>query len=262
MKLTPAALMLVAATTFAQLPPGGTNTPPPNPPQNPVLAGPFTNLASGHFYYLLAANTWSNSEAIAEAHGGHLVTINDADENDWVVDTFARYGGMSRPLWLGLTDRDAEGSFAWVSGEPLTYSKWNTTSGEPNNGQGAYEEDFAYIIQRNSGNPTVLETFWNDVPNSGYGVIPPIFGVMELPAPIDPPPPVVPPPVAIVRLGCVEVCWESRSNVIYQLEWKPTYSSTNWYTLGNPVVGSGREMCIMDAPHGTNRLYRVAVVLP
>lgn len=39
-----------------------------------VIAGPLTNPANGHLYYLLDADTWTNSEAQAVALGGHLVT--------------------------------------------------------------------------------------------------------------------------------------------------------------------------------------------
>lgn len=230
---------------------------------NPIIAGPFTNAANGHYYYLLRSMTWTASEAAAVAHGGHLVTINDAAENQWVVDTFAHFGGASRPLWIGLTDREVEGTFEWVSGEPFDYAKWNTASGEPNNSGGSgYEEDCVYIIQQDSGNPTVLETYWNDLPNDAFGVIPPIYGVMEIDHPLNPPPPVVPPPVAVVRLGCVEVCWQSLSNVQYQVEWRTGFGSTNWYGVGSVVQGTGGEVCVTDTPHGVNRLYRVAVVLP
>src|SRR2546422_5156368 len=53
-----------------------------------VLAGPITNATSRHVYYLLSTNTWTASEAEARGLGGHLVTIDDAVENQWVVDTF------------------------------------------------------------------------------------------------------------------------------------------------------------------------------
>ena len=46
-----------------------------------VLAGPLTNAANGHAYYLLSANSWTTSEAETRGLGGHLVTINDAAEN-------------------------------------------------------------------------------------------------------------------------------------------------------------------------------------
>jgi hypothetical protein len=43
-----------------------------------VLAGPLTNAANGHSYYLLSDTSRTASEAEARGLGGHLVTINDA----------------------------------------------------------------------------------------------------------------------------------------------------------------------------------------
>ena len=37
-----------------------------------VLAGPLTNAANAHTYYLLSADTWTASEAEARGLGGHL----------------------------------------------------------------------------------------------------------------------------------------------------------------------------------------------
>lgn len=219
-----------------------------------IEAGPFINSANGHIYYLLAANTWSNSEAEAVALGGHLVTINDAAENQWVVDTFARYGGVARPLWIGLTDRDNEGGFRWVSGEPLTYSNWNLASGEPNNsGGGGYEEDFAYIIQDNSGNPTVFPTFWNDVPNDGRGVILPMHGVVEVSSPV------IPVPIPVVRK--THLCWQTIAGITYQAEWRPVTSRGKWVRFGPPVFGTGGEVCVTGTPRPRDRfIYRVQVL--
>src|SRR6478672_1362124 len=53
-----------------------------------VLAGPITNAANGHFYYLLQPSCWTDAEATAVSMGGHLVTENDAAEDTWIENTF------------------------------------------------------------------------------------------------------------------------------------------------------------------------------
>src|ERR1051326_2188027 len=53
-----------------------------------VIAGPFTNPGNGHSYLLLDAATWKDSEAEAVTLGGHLATIRNHAEEQWVVHTF------------------------------------------------------------------------------------------------------------------------------------------------------------------------------
>ncbi len=106
-----------------------------------VLAGPLINAANAHAYYLLSANTWWASEAEARGLGGHLVTINDAAENQWVLNTFFPLTGVPYAwLWIGLNDEANEGQFVWASGEPVAFTYWYP--GEPNNLGG---EDYATI---------------------------------------------------------------------------------------------------------------------
>lgn len=93
-----------------------------------VIKGPV--YFQGHTYYLLTQNTWAGSEAEAIALGGHLVTVNDAAEQAFLVDQFSNVNGVQPHLWLGLNDVAAEGVFVWASGEPVTYS--NFFAGEPN----------------------------------------------------------------------------------------------------------------------------------
>ncbi|MGH7961893.1 MAG: lectin-like protein, partial [Candidatus Binatia bacterium] len=93
-----------------------------------VIKGPV--YFQGHTYYLLTQNTWAGSEAEAVALGGHLVTVNDAAEQAFLVDQFSNVNGLQPHLWLGLNDAAAEGVFVWTSGEPVTYS--NFFAGEPN----------------------------------------------------------------------------------------------------------------------------------
>ena len=93
--------------------------------------------------YVLLGNsdlTWQEAESSAQSLGGHLVTINDAVENHWIVDNFG-----TEAIWIGLNDVDHEGVFQWSSGEEVTYTSW--ADFEPNNYLG--NQDYAYINYRN-----------------------------------------------------------------------------------------------------------------
>jgi len=113
-------------------------------------------LYNGHYYELTSGTgTWGWCEAEAVSKGGHLVTINDSTEEAWLQSTFG-----TRYLWIGFTDQASEGTWVWISGEPVTYTNWN--GGEPNN---AGNEDHA--VMNWSG------IKWNDWNGSNcvYGVI-------------------------------------------------------------------------------------------
>ncbi|MCT7991018.1 SBBP repeat-containing protein [Laspinema olomoucense] len=129
--------------------------------------GPFVyvNPANGHLYLLSEPDTWLGAQNQAESLGGNLVSINTADEQQWIVDTF----GTQQAFYIGLTDSARygakEGSFKWVNGEPLTYENWK--QGEPNNTPFLPEgEDFSVINQHEEGK-------WNDRTHLGnfHGII-------------------------------------------------------------------------------------------
>ncbi|MCZ8190879.1 MAG: Ig-like domain-containing protein [Microcystis sp. LE19-338.1B] len=92
-------------------------------------------------YYLTTATTWTDAQAQAQAQamGGNLVTINDAAENQFLVNTFGSFGY----LWTGFNDIVQEGNWKWINGETVTYTNWNP--GEPNNGLGTGEQDYGAI---------------------------------------------------------------------------------------------------------------------
>ncbi|WP_165871573.1 HYR domain-containing protein [Flaviaesturariibacter flavus] len=105
----------------------------------------YKGTFGGHTYFISnTATTPEDAHAKAIALGGHLVTISSLAENQFVSAMSPAY------IWIGYTDRAVEGSFKWVTSEPVSYTNWN--SGEPNN---AGDEDWAVINWGPNGT-------WND----------------------------------------------------------------------------------------------------
>ena len=96
-----------------------------------IIAGPITNPANGHDYYLLAPNSWTASEAEAENLGGTLAIVRNADEQKWIYMQFGSNGYAKRSLWIGLHRKTTGGPLVWVNGSPVDYTNW--WEGEPNN---------------------------------------------------------------------------------------------------------------------------------
>ena len=125
---------------------------------------------NGHTYHLLTVDTWTNSEATAVSLGGHLATVRNLQEQNWIWQTFGI--ANQRHLWIGLNDVAVEGTFRWSSGEALTYTNW--TSSEPNNNPIWRPENWVHLDGYRNGE-------WNDV-NEGIpsSVILPLQGVVEI----------------------------------------------------------------------------------
>lgn len=166
------------------------------------------NPATGHFYEVLEG-TWDNVQTEAAEKGGHLVTINDADEQQWLVETFdmdliqQKSNGVITTVsyWIGLNDRDVEGEYVWASGEtlaetgygdnPFPSPPWAPLEPSDNAGGAGTEDnvglnflicDFApdssaCLDFPNSGDPGL----WNDYAGNDfldYGIVendPPLF---------------------------------------------------------------------------------------
>jgi len=124
---------------------------------------------NGKSYLLSSAGTWKQAQAQAVSFGGNLVTVNDAAENQFLVNSF----GGTEQLWIGLTDEVVEGQFKWVNGEAVTYTNW--LGGQPDNSGGA--ENYAQIFGGTNGQ-------WNDLadnPGIYGGTFPSaIRGIIEI----------------------------------------------------------------------------------
>lgn len=87
---------------------------------------------------------WEQAQSIATKYGSNLVTITSPEENDFLAKRI-----MAQSAFIGLNDKNNEGTFEWVSGEAVSYTNW--FPGQPNNSRG--NEDYVELM--NTG-------FWND----------------------------------------------------------------------------------------------------
>ena len=129
------------------------------------------NPANNNTYYLLSEASWTDSAEAARGLGGFLVTVDDAEENDWLFDTFASFENQTRHLWIGLSDDDVEGEFNWHDGTPFFYRSW----GEGQPGEGG-DEDYVHITGTNMGN--IQPGYWNDLEDDPQYF--PVYGVVEV----------------------------------------------------------------------------------
>lgn len=194
-----------------------------------VVVGPVTNVANAHVYYLLTASTWGVAEQAAVSLGGHLATINDAAEQDWVLGVF---GATNRALWIGLSDRDVQGSHRWVSGDPSSYRNWRSEGP-----RSLFGFERCVAMQPNGR--------WTDATPHTTG----ISGVVE----------VLPGPASRVDiLPAFEVRWTTQTTNRYQLQWSSIADSNNWFSLGSEIQGSGSTQSFFDSStDAAKKFYRV-----
>lgn len=97
----------------------------------------------------LRRTNWNNARSRCAEQGGRLVILETVAKNLEVATMTSTWTG--RAFWVGASDREVEGQWAWNDGTPLDYDPW--AGGEPNNaGSG---EDCAHSNWNSRGN-------WND----------------------------------------------------------------------------------------------------
>jgi hypothetical protein len=100
---------------------------------------PYTRSPiNGSLYALTPPMTWQQAEAMAIAQGGHLATVRNSAEQNWLWSTFG-----PTDLWIGLSDAANEGTWTWSSGERVVFTDW--FAGEPT-GQPGSDEDYVHLF--------------------------------------------------------------------------------------------------------------------
>ncbi|MDG1172749.1 MAG: DUF5011 domain-containing protein, partial [Opitutales bacterium] len=111
----------------------------------------FQEVKGFHTYEQINGSyTWSAAKADAESRGGYLATVTSLEEKNEIELV------RTTNSWLGGSDTQTEGTWAWVTGEPWSYHFWNTS--EPNGGTGEN-----YLVTYSS------DGRWNDL---GVGNVP------------------------------------------------------------------------------------------
>lgn len=113
----------------------------------------YSASLDGHYYFVHTQPlNWFQARDLCAQAGGHLITINSAQENA-LANSLINYSEH----WIGQTDELVEGSWGWITGEPLTYTNW--APNEPNNLNGEDYQEMYVNGQWNDLNGSQLFPF-------------------------------------------------------------------------------------------------------
>ena len=87
----------------------------------------ISSMTYGEHKYIVynSGLSWTKAKAWCENNGGYLATITSEAEWNKVSELLKSYNGVR--CWLGA--ESTNGSWKWITGEPLTYTKWG--GGQP-----------------------------------------------------------------------------------------------------------------------------------
>ena len=113
-----------------------------------------TDPATGHCYVSFDDEqlTFADAQLACVTLGGHLASITSAPEQALV----ASVQNTAQNPWIGLTDALVEGSFGWITGEPLGFTAW-----EPGQPDGGDPEDCVNLFST-AVSPSGTAGTWND----------------------------------------------------------------------------------------------------
>lgn len=132
---------------------------------------------NGHKYCYITTNmSWGDAESLCVSKGGHLVSINSLEEQDFIQDMIDSVGKDN--TWLGGYLEDGE--WKWTDGSDFDYSNWDTD--KPDNYQGTEKyikfprNDFSFESwEAHKGKwddvSQIADGISGDVPLSSFGFI-------------------------------------------------------------------------------------------
>ncbi|XP_067371579.1 C-type lectin domain family 4 member M-like [Channa argus] len=123
--------------------------------QNKTCPDGWTMFSCFCYFLSNESGSWTKGREDCRKRGADLVVINSAEEQIFL----SNFTALGTWWWIGLTDREEEGTWKWIDGALLTQRYWETK--QPDNGIGDTmwgEEDCAHIrTQKKTKNN------WNDL---------------------------------------------------------------------------------------------------
>ena len=95
------------------------------------------NPENRHAYKRIYCESREEARTRAVEQEAHLVAINDAAEQEWLLEVFGKEN-----YWIGLTDASKVENPHWDNGEPVTYTTWSSSE-KTDGGEEANQEDQA-----------------------------------------------------------------------------------------------------------------------
>ena len=107
--------------------------------------------------FTFRGRNWIDAEDICQSHGGHLASISNLLEQNFVSSQTKPFS--SERFWIGYNDRANKSNFKWFDGTSSSYQRWRP--GEPaangscvsmNSGSGMWsvsdcEKEFSFICK-------------------------------------------------------------------------------------------------------------------
>ncbi|XP_045190986.2 perlucin-like protein [Mercenaria mercenaria] len=114
----------------------------------------FIKHGDSCYHFSRDTETWLDALVSCEKiYGGHLAEIEDAKENNFLINEVETLGAR---YWIGGNDLRVEGEWKWyTSNTDITYSTW--LPGNPSGGV----EDCLEIVDSDGKGP--LKPAWNDL---------------------------------------------------------------------------------------------------
>ena len=124
---------------------------------------------NGHYYLVVdEPMSWTDAREACEEKNGHLATITDQGEQDFIVSLIEK-NGEKKNYWLGATDYSNEGDWQWITGEAWGYANWKGNQPDNRDNEDVdHDQDYLQICCGSTEADRYMK--WYDMANSGKSI--------------------------------------------------------------------------------------------